>query len=314
GSELNNYDAGPLSNQFDMNGNDLPVRHKRQMPLFPGGGGGVSDDNNTIMGKIGGNEQMTLFSNNDDDPSVAAADPFDIPPDREKTIEDYWHSLGPFVPMIIHFFSTGLCYYFSKSACKMQMQRVAFAVPLTLATPVTLAIMIGLCQWKTDQIVLIREIMYWECSENLSSTRITWHIVVGLSLWYLSQLWITSHVWFPENKRLATTETLFVLPQYDSSLIEQSLLLNRRRNEPEHQKNIFEDHLKGLGMAPYSEDEKLDNNTKIYLCGTLWHETISEMILILKSIMRMDIDQSARRQARDEFQVIDPDYYDMEGM
>jgi hypothetical protein len=28
----------------------------------------------------------------------------------------------------------------------------------------------------------------------------------------------------------------------------------------------------------------------------------------------MDIDQSARRQARDEFQVIDPDYYDMEGM
>jgi hypothetical protein len=29
---------------------------------------------------------------------------------------------------------------------------------------------------------------------------------------------------------------------------------------------------------------------------------------------RMDIDQSARRQARDEFQVIDPDYYDMEGV
>ena len=27
----------------------------------------------------------------------------------------------------------------------------------------------------------------------------------------------------------------------------------------------------------------------------------------------MDIDQSARRQARDEFRVIDPDYYDMEG-
>ncbi len=35
-----------------------------------------------------------------------------------------------------------------------------------------------------------------------------------------------------------------------------------------------------------AEDEKLENNTKIYLCGTLWHETISEMILMLKSIMR----------------------------
>lgn len=35
-----------------------------------------------------------------------------------------------------------------------------------------------------------------------------------------------------------------------------------------------------------AEDEKLENNTKVYLCGTLWHETISEMILMLKSIMR----------------------------
>jgi len=35
-----------------------------------------------------------------------------------------------------------------------------------------------------------------------------------------------------------------------------------------------------------AEDEKLENNTKIYLCGTLWHETLSEMILMLKSIMR----------------------------
>ncbi|CAF1352654.1 unnamed protein product [Adineta steineri] len=305
GSDLNNFEGG--SNQYDMNNNDLPVRHKRQMP-FPG------DDNNTIMGKIGNSDQMSLFPGGDDDPG--AADPFNYQPDREKTIDDYWHSIGPFVPMIIHFFSTGLCYYFSKSACKMQMQRMAFAVPLTLATPVTLAIMIALCQWKTDQIVFIREIMYWECSENFATSRITWHIIIGLSLWYLSQLWITSHIWFPENKRLATTETLFVLPQYDSSLIEQSLLMNRRRNEPEHQKNKLEEHFEDLdiidGMAAFSEDEKLENNTKIYLCGTLWHETISEMILMLKSIMRMDIDQSARRQARDEFQVIDPDYYDME--
>ncbi|CAF3788907.1 unnamed protein product [Adineta steineri] len=244
GSDLNNFEGG--SNQYDMNNNDLPVRHKRQMP-FPG------DDNNTIMGKIGNSDQMSLFPGGDDDPG--AADPFNYQPDREKTIDDYWHSIGPFVPMIIHFFSTGLCYYFSKSACKMQMQRMAFAVPLTLATPVTLAIMIALCQWKTDQIVFIREIMYWECSENFATPRITWHIIIGLSLWYLSQLWITSHIWFPENKRLATTETLFVLPQYDSSLIEQSLLMNRRRNEPEHQKNKLEEHFEDLdiidGMAAF---------------------------------------------------------------
>jgi hypothetical protein len=72
GSELNNFDAG--SSSFDMNNNDIPVRHKRQMP-FP------VDENNTVMGKIGGPEQIPLFPNSDDDPG-AATDPFDFQPDR----------------------------------------------------------------------------------------------------------------------------------------------------------------------------------------------------------------------------------------
>jgi hypothetical protein len=79
GSELNNFEAGASSNQFDMNNNDLPVRHKRQIP-FP------VDDNNTVMGKIGGpagSEQMSLFpGGTGDDDSGVAADPFDFQPDR----------------------------------------------------------------------------------------------------------------------------------------------------------------------------------------------------------------------------------------
>jgi hypothetical protein len=81
GSELNTFDAGSPSNQFDMNNNDLPVRHKRQI-AFP------VDDNNTVMGKIGGPDQMSLFpgGGGDDDPGVAA-DPFDFQPDRVYWIE-----------------------------------------------------------------------------------------------------------------------------------------------------------------------------------------------------------------------------------
>lgn len=75
GSELNNFEAGSSSNSFDVNNNDLPVRHKRQMP-FP------VDDNNTVMGKIAGSDQMALFPGGDDDPGIAAADPFDFQPDR----------------------------------------------------------------------------------------------------------------------------------------------------------------------------------------------------------------------------------------
>jgi hypothetical protein len=81
GSDLNNFDAGSSSNQFDMNNHDLPVRHKRQMP-FP------VDDNNTVMGKIGGSEQLSLFPGGGDDDAGVAADPFDFQPDRvyEKLI------------------------------------------------------------------------------------------------------------------------------------------------------------------------------------------------------------------------------------
>lgn len=79
GSDLNIYEAGAPPNQFDLGSGDLPVRHKRQLPLFPAG---TTDDNNTIMGKIGGSDQMALFPGGDEDPGMAAADPFDFQPDR----------------------------------------------------------------------------------------------------------------------------------------------------------------------------------------------------------------------------------------
>jgi len=44
----------------------------------------------------------------------------------------------------------------------------------------------------------------------------------------------------------------------------------------------------------------------------MWHETKEEMMEILKSIFRMDEDQSARRVAQQWLQVVDPDYYEFE--
>jgi hypothetical protein len=41
---------------------------------------------------------------------------------------------------------------------------------------------------------------------------------------------------------------LFVMPQYDSTLIEQSLVLNRRRNEKEHLKRKLEEHFEGMDI------------------------------------------------------------------
>lgn len=50
-------------------------------------------------------------------------------------------------------------------------------------------------------------------------------------LWLLSQTWISLHIWTPKAERLATTEKLFVTPMYNGLLIDQSLALNRRRDD-----------------------------------------------------------------------------------
>lgn len=44
----------------------------------------------------------------------------------------------------------------------------------------------------------------------------------------------------------------------------------------------------------------------------MWHETKSEMMEMLKSLFRMDEDQSARRVAQKYLKVVDADYYEFE--
>lgn len=50
-------------------------------------------------------------------------------------------------------------------------------------------------------------------------------------LWLLSQTWITIHIWTPKTERLASTEKLFILPMYSGLLVDQSMALNRKRDD-----------------------------------------------------------------------------------
>lgn len=50
-------------------------------------------------------------------------------------------------------------------------------------------------------------------------------------LWLVSQAWVTVHTWQPRCERLAATDKLFAKPWYCSAVIDQSMLLNRTKDE-----------------------------------------------------------------------------------
>jgi len=147
-------------------------------------------------------------------------------------------------------------------------------------------------------------------------------------LWLLSQTWITYHIWTPKGIRLARTEVLFVASHYNSIVLDQSLAMNRRRNENDYDllddfdeddysmegdseiKSVLSTMDKGMEAATKIHEE--DEVPKIYACATMWHENREEMMEMLKSIFRMDADQCARRLARKFFEYVDPGYYEFE--
>lgn len=145
----------------------------------------------------------------------------------------YMTAVGVFLTNII---STYLCYVFGKFACMVMIQEFGFAFPLNLSVPVLLSALVGVCgvytknecafTWAVPEYLFFQSPPVYFLNDFVSHQ----HAWVWL-LWLLSQAWVTIHIWSPRCHRLASTEQLFVRPMYDFFFIDQSLALNRRKNE-----------------------------------------------------------------------------------
>ncbi|KAK3589761.1 hypothetical protein CHS0354_021089 [Potamilus streckersoni] len=238
----------------------------------------------------------------------------------------------PFWVALMQIFSCLLCYQCAKTACKIMLQVVSFSLPLMLAAPLMAGLFIEDCEaWKTTNLKsgLMPEYMYWTCdihgvSRGFMNTLIMEYYIPVCIAWWLSFMWVTFHIWLPRVERLVQTERLFVQPLYCGVMLEQSLILNRRRDDKDRENRSSEKrkHYSGLDYlkGPYPTELPLTSRVKvrreetpmIYVCATMWHETEKEMIQILTSLFRLDNDQCARRNAQRFFDVVDPDYYEFE--
>lgn len=234
--------------------------------------------------------------------------------------------------IVIQVLAAYFCYVFGKFACKILIQGFSYAFPVNLTIPVSISLLIAACGIRNGDPCFfhgsIPDYLFFDSPpvfrlSDFASRQMAW----AWLLWLLSQTWITLHIWTPKCERLATTEKLFVSPMYNALLIDQSMALNRRRDdqadvktedlaeiEKEKGDEYYETisvHTEGSAVQKPSVKSS-DQITRIYACATMWHETKDEMIEFLKSILRLDEDQCARRVAQKYLRIVDPDYYEFE--
>ncbi|CAH2243522.1 jg9407 [Pararge aegeria aegeria] len=217
-----------------------------------------------------------------------------------------------------------VCYACGKFACKILIQKFSFTFALSLVGPVTVNFLIYFCGRRNADPCAFRdtipEYLFFDIPPvYFLRVYITQEMVWIWLLWLISQAWITMHAWQPRCERVAATDKLFAKPWYCGPLVDQSLLLYRTKDdENELQAEDFKD-IDDAGRISNASSIKImtdvkpsDSITRIYICATMWHETKDEIMEFLKSIFRLDEDQSARRVAQKYLGIIDPDYYELE--
>lgn len=126
--------------------------------------------------------------------------------------------------------------FLGKFACKILIQGFSFAFPVNLTIPLCISLLIAACGLRIEDPCFFHEtipdyLFFESPPANFLNDYVFKQYAWIWLLWLLSQTWITLHIWTPKCERLASTEKLFVVPMYDSLLIDQSLGLNRKRDD-----------------------------------------------------------------------------------
>ncbi|KAF4523723.1 hypothetical protein B566_EDAN011587 [Ephemera danica] len=266
---------------------------------------------------------------------IAADDPKVIPEatyDGMDEISKLYPSSAPWL-LLIQVLAAYIAYVTGKCACRVMVQGFSYATPVTITVPVSLIILIIMCAIRNEDPCAYQNTIPGYLFFRLPPNEFFGHFIGQQHAWIWlfwlgSQIWITRHIWYPKCQRLAPTEQIFVSPMYSGILVDQTLSLNRRIDDQPPEKRTqrvvevdrTNDEVELRRQSNnYEDNDHISNDAvpHVKACATMWHENREEMIEMLKSVMRMDAEQFARKTVREKFyDVNDPrrnkDYFEYE--
>ena len=104
---------------------------------------------------------------------------------------------------LVQLLSGFVCYLCAKITCQVQMQRIGFSLPLSMATPVTFIVLIITCSVQRGDHV--GELCLGVDADVIRGLFVQKALWVGILMW-LSQMWITSYIWTPKAERMAKAD------------------------------------------------------------------------------------------------------------
>ena len=97
------------------------------------------------------------------------------------------------------------CFVAALRLCKINMDKLSLAVPLSASLLVTFTVFISACRPEGQLFGLLPGYAEFACPDPNKSLWSDSHVWIGF-FWWLSFLWITSHIWFKSDKRLERSQ------------------------------------------------------------------------------------------------------------